>query len=116
MTRKLWILALGLVVGGTIETAAAAQEHFFSGIVLAVAPSQRLVSVEEASRAGAHRAFTIPSDVAVRKAGSTIGLSGVKVGDPVAIEYETNGSHSVARSVEVLTDPVRPGTKGRTGR
>jgi hypothetical protein len=66
MTRKLWILGLGLglglglMVAGTLGTAAAAQEHFFSGIVLAVAPGQRLVSVEEASVAGAHRTFTIP--------------------------------------------------------
>jgi len=112
MTRKLWILGLGLMVAGTLGTAAAAQEHFFSGIVLAVAPGQRLVSVEEASVAGAHRAFTIPRDVPVRKAGSTIDLSRVKVGDPVAIEYETNGSRALAKSVEVLTDPVKPGTTG----
>jgi hypothetical protein len=36
----------------------------------------------------------------------------VKVGDPVAIEYETNGSRALAKSVEVLTDRVNPGTTG----
>jgi hypothetical protein len=118
MTRRIaWSFVLGSMLVWPLSLAAAAsakpapdavpaKESFFAGIVLAVAPSQKLLSVEEASLAGTHRTFVVPLSVAVRKGGATIDVSRVKVGDPVAIEYTTKGQEAIARSVEVLTDPA----------
>lgn len=101
-------IALILVLGVTFAGTAAASERFFDGIVLAVAPSRHWVSVEEAGIPRTRRTFTIPRDVSVRKAGTTVDLASVKVGDPVAIEYAESGNKAVAKSVEVLGDPTRP--------
>lgn len=107
MTRRTpWILVLVVVFAGAIATARAAEHRFFSGVVLAVAPSQRLVSVVEAGAPKTQVTFTIPRDVPIRKAGDTIDLSRVKVGDPVAIEYDTSGRRAIATSFQVLINPT----------
>ncbi len=79
--------------------------EFFAGIVLAVNPSNGLLSVEEASLDAEHETFAIVADTDIRKGGAVIGLGSIRVGDPVSVEYTKEGNRLVARKVKVITKP-----------
>lgn len=108
MKTTMVIVALLVAFTPTTVTVSAQESSadFFSGVVLGVDVSKRLLSVEEASLEADQMTFAVPADADIRKSGARITLGDVAVGDPVSVEYESTAQGAVARSVKVITMPA----------
>lgn len=88
-----------------VESDPQSAPHSTAGIVLAVDAHHARLSVEEASYQGSHLSFTLAPDARIEKDGKAIALTDVSVGDPVSVDYRTQGQKKIVTEMTVLTEP-----------